>query len=87
MIWLGGEWNQPSRTDHYLMQLTAVTAQANAKNPRLIKAERYRLRFGPSTPSSPENQAARAALAKSVWMARVSKAGPRPEGSHGNQKA
>ena len=28
MAWLEGEWNNPDRGDHYLMQLAAVTAGA-----------------------------------------------------------
>jgi hypothetical protein len=64
--WLAAEWDEPGRTDWYLMQLAAETVNGRLKTPK-AKAADFKLRFkaaGP--PPSPE---ALAKLARSRAMA------------------
>ena len=54
MEWLAEEWNRPDRTDHYLMLLAAETRAGRVKNPKNIKLEHFKLRFGSQKPLSVE---------------------------------
>lgn len=45
MYKLDVEWNQPSRSDHYLMQLDSNVRRANAKHPRSVKMADSKLEF------------------------------------------
>jgi hypothetical protein len=67
--WYSRQWNEPSLTDHYLMQLTMVVRQLLAKNPRRIKMKDQKLKFGTGTSSRPalsKEEATR--RSKSVWL-------------------
>lgn len=67
--WLDWQWDRPGLTEHYLMQAAWVAAQANAKNPRRLKMEQFRLRFGAEKarrPAAGREQAA--AWSKAKWL-------------------
>lgn len=69
-MWLKAQWNEPSRTDHYLMQLTAEIRRGNAKDPAKVQDEHFKIKFTekmtePQTsPLSPED---RTKISRSVW--------------------
>jgi len=39
------QWNEPSRTDHYLMAVAAEVRRGNVKHPRNVKTEHFELTF------------------------------------------
>jgi hypothetical protein len=43
--WLEAEWNRPSRTDHYLMQLNATLIAVNSKARANVKLDKQRIPF------------------------------------------
>jgi hypothetical protein len=47
--WVAAEWNVPSRTDHYLMQIACEVTRGRIKNPRDVQNEDYRIRFQAAT--------------------------------------
>lgn len=68
--WLKSEWNEPSRTDHYLMQLNTTLSQVNAKDPKTVKFHESKLKFRitkPVDPNSPEGLR----VAKQLWIGRA----------------
>jgi hypothetical protein len=69
--WLGEDLNHPSRTDHYLMQVAAITAQAHAKDGARIRMDDFRLKFKPArsnAPRSPDVLAAEKSLFMGAFM-------------------
>lgn len=81
VAWMAAQWNEPDRTDHYLMQIAyQVACAAAGKRARRVKFGRFKLPFrrvGGDAPSglSEEQQLA---LDKAVWDHRLSRVGPRP---------
>lgn len=67
--WLEGEWNRPSRTDHYLMQIAFDVRRANVKHPERVKFDHMRLEFGEPKPPAVTTQSI--ALSKQSWLQRV----------------
>lgn len=45
MEWLRQDFNDPSRTDHYLMTIASEVAKKDAKSPTLIKPENFKIDF------------------------------------------
>lgn len=43
--YLKEQYNQPDRTDHYLMQLAAEVRRGNVKHPKEVKAEDFKITF------------------------------------------
>ncbi len=43
--WAEEEWNKPSRSDHYLMQIALKVIQANAKNPEFVDLDKMKIKF------------------------------------------
>ena len=82
LAWLGEQWNQPSRSDNYLMQIALRIQQAIEsfrKRPRnvYLKEQRIEFRQEPAeTKPVKEVPKPSADYAKSVWVARV---GMKPE--------
>lgn len=73
MVWLGGEWNEPSRTDHYLIQIASEIRRGNVKRPRSVKHEHLKIKFVEkgSKPTSPMTKELAAKLSKARWVARM----------------
>lgn len=71
--------DEPSLTDHYLMQLNADVVRGHAKHPRQVKAEQFRLKLRASTSpakedgktAGPRDAREAAAWQKAAWIARV----------------
>jgi len=75
LYWLRDQWNQPSLTDHYLMNLMAEVRRIFAKNPRQVKAEDFKLKFifeaiePVDAKLSPEERKKKAAaMSKARWL-------------------
>lgn len=66
-MWRVRQWNEPSLTDHYIMQLTLAVRQILAKNPRRIRLEHQRLRFrAGGAPRLSREEATR--RSKGMWL-------------------
>lgn len=70
--WLAGEWNKPSRTDHYLMQIAFYILRSNVTTPKRVLMEDQKIEFiiG-NKPKKTTNPKTIAAAAKATWMARM----------------
>jgi hypothetical protein len=61
------ELENPDRHDQYLMQIAAVVAMANAKDPLRVSLKQFRLRFdGKDRPVDPK---AASVISKMGWFA------------------
>jgi len=68
MAWLDKQWNQPDRTDNYLMQIAAEVRRGNLKNPSKLEVKDMRLKFESPQPKAKRDAAQVAARAKSKWF-------------------
>lgn len=66
--WLDDQWNQPDRTDHYLIQVAYLVALANSKNPRRLKMGQFKIEFGPEKRKGPATREQAAAWSKAKWL-------------------
>lgn len=73
IAWLSEQWEQPSRTDNYLMQIAAEIRRGNVKKPRSVKIEHMRLRFKSSSRKPKLTREQATALSKAKWLAVVGK--------------
>lgn len=71
MLYLEEEYNRPSRTDYYLMQIAVEVRRVLSKKPALIKLKHFLIRFTPSTqkskPPTTEDISSKVAQSKSRW--------------------
>jgi len=77
MIWLEEQWNEPSRTDYYLMQIAREVATVLMKNSDTVKVGQFKLPFEikpkldqNSKPPKPDAKTI-ATRAKQGWLARL----------------
>lgn len=70
LSWLEEEWNVPSRSDYYMMQLITVVNRIMRKNPRSVKLEDAKMKFsrGPTKPQKSISREQAAAASKSRWL-------------------
>ena len=78
LAWLDEQWNQPDRTDHYLMQIAHCVRQQRAAHPEQLSLRDEKIMFEqrgqrPAKKLSREEWSQRA---KATWRARL----------HGNKK-
>lgn len=79
-LWLQEEWNRPSRTDNYLMQIAYLVHCGQVKEPGQLKIEDYEIKFRFRKPGqvdedgieeepelTPEEIQIRANASKSAW--------------------
>lgn len=69
--WIEREWNEPSRTDHYLMQLAAEIRRSNVKNPQSVKMDHFKIKFERKAKALPVNQGMTTKMTKARWKAAV----------------
>lgn len=67
--WLARQLNEPSRSDHYLMQIAAWLKRGLVKEPRSVSDSEFRIRFEVSRPPTPEEAAFGNKLAYLAWFA------------------
>lgn len=70
MRWLKDEWNKPSRTDHYLMQLAAVQASGKAVTDMKIEFRSKEDEKPKTEDEVLEEKRLRAMEAKAAWHSR-----------------
>ena len=46
LAWIEEQWNFPSRSDQYLMQVAAEVRRVLSKKPDAVKLEHFKLKFG-----------------------------------------
>lgn len=51
-VWLGREWNNPDRHDHYLMRIVWAVEHVLAKGNQVVNLNPYKLKFGDSQPEA-----------------------------------
>lgn len=75
-FWLGEQWNLPSRTDNYLMQIACEVRRVLSRRPRSIKMKDFKLEFGDSKGKAKQQSLAyRTMAAKAKWIGIVSSVG------------
>ena len=76
LAWLDEQWNQPSRSDYYLMQIAqSVHNQALRSKPGTLGLKHFGLEFKPKTAKETTEQQQQVAknkieLHKAVWRSR-----------------
>ena len=67
--WFKDQWNNPSLTHYYLMQLSRDVRRCLAKNPNAITSEQSRLQFEMKPKlTSKEERAAAGERSRRTWM-------------------
>ncbi len=72
--WLDQQWNKPTLTDHYLMEVGAEVRRGWVKDPHKVKIEDMRLTFHDSNQqakprkATPQQRILAAQLAKARWQ-------------------
>lgn len=61
--WLDEQWNQPSRSDQYLMQIAMEVRRVLSKKPNVIQLDHFKLKFQ-STEAKPTPKLSVAELTK-----------------------
>ncbi len=81
--WLQEEWNSPTRSDYYLMQLTQRVMQILRKNPNQVKLEDQKIPFSFGAKKKPTGSKLKAitAMAKAKWKAVMGSARKPKDGS------
>lgn len=66
------EWQRPSRTDWYLMQIAREVACVLSKNPNKIETKTFKLKFeDPDKKPDPKNRDKQIEQSKGIWRALV----------------
>lgn len=70
LAWLDREWNEPSRTDHYLMQIAKYLDAIWRKLTKLGELDSYKIPFGRKTVRDPKTEGERRAQqSRTMWGA------------------
>lgn len=73
-IWLAEEWDNPSLTDYYLMQIACEVRRSFVKHPNQVKMKEFLLGFGQRTKNSTTSTMTTeqySKMAKGVWVSRM----------------
>lgn len=71
LAWLDEQLNKPSRTDHYIMQVSRDIVQGRLKKGHFAKIGDFFLNFVRKAPPRKLTVEEEAARAKAVWFART----------------
>jgi hypothetical protein len=71
LAWLDMQWDQPDRTDCYLMQVACEVRRVLARNPRAIHVKDFKLKFPRRARVSVMSKEHAAARSKARWFAAV----------------
>jgi len=70
MAWLDSQWNEPSRTDYYLMQVAREVKRVLSSKPASVKLLDFKLPFGEEAkPTKPTDKQIEAH--KATWIGRL----------------
>lgn len=72
MEWLAEQWNVPSRSDAYQMQVACEVRRVLSRSPRSIQPKHFLLKFGDETETAaPVSQEASMAASKAAALSRM----------------
>lgn len=71
-IWLDLQWDRPTLSDYYLMQIAAEVKRVLSKSPNKIKLKDFLLKFGNQREKVQETPEQAAAKSKAAWVGWVS---------------
>jgi hypothetical protein len=71
LAWLDMQWDQPDRTDCYLMQVACEVRRVLARNPRAIHVKDFKLKFPRRSRTKVMSKEQAAAWSKARWFAAV----------------
>lgn len=71
MAYLDEQWNQPNRTDHYLMQIARDVKRVLSRHPGKIQLDDSKLTFEQKADKPKQTKEQAAAVSKAAWMGRV----------------
>lgn len=67
--WLEAEWNRPSRSDYYLMQIGCEVLRGRVRKPKSVQMKHLKLAFQVAqAPRKPLTREEAAAAAKARWV-------------------
>lgn len=66
--WLAMEWDRPSRSDHYLMQIASETIRPHLKKGAKVRPGDYKLSFTGTGAKKKERPAQTLEENKAVWL-------------------
>jgi hypothetical protein len=66
--WLDQQWNRPSRTDNYLMQIACEIVRGRVRNPGAVHVGNFRLQFGEAGPTKPVTKEEATIASKAKWL-------------------
>jgi len=67
--WLDAEWEKPSRSDNYLMQIAMEVARVLSKKPKLFRLEQFKLTWQKEKPKQSKLTKKEAAkISKARWF-------------------
>lgn len=69
--WLDLQWNNPGVLEYYLMQIACQVTRSNAKNPKSVKMQNFKLEFKArnSNPQGKRQRDLQMAWSKARWAA------------------
>lgn len=65
--WFSTEWNEPTKSDQYLMQIAAEVRRVLAKNPSKIKNDHLKIKFVKVEPKKKLTKEEATKAAKARW--------------------
>lgn len=71
LLWLGEEWDRPTKTEYYLMQIACEARRVFSRKPDKIKMEHFKLEFG----SPLKRRRDKPEDTKNKWIGALSSAG------------
>lgn len=71
LAWMTMQWDNPDRSDYYLMQVACEVRRVLSNNPRGIKVADFRLQFGQPAAGRPASRQQAAEWSKARWFAAV----------------
>ncbi len=73
IVYLNGEWNNPSRTDHYLMLIATEVRRVLSKRPNSIKLPQFKLNFDDGIKEKKLSKKEASKISKARWFGSLGK--------------
>lgn len=78
LAWLDLQWDQPDRSDYYLMQIAREVRRVLHKHPEKVTTEDFKIGFerkdDKPKPPDPQHLANVSAISKAIWASRMTMA-------------
>jgi hypothetical protein len=71
--WLAESWNNPTRTDNYLMQIACEVRRVLSKRPKSVQMQHFKLKFGTTQKPKAVDPKVATMASKARWLAIVGK--------------